>query len=70
VCFVVHKTNSELECAIFATLYFVGAENIDTYNVVLVYMPKPMDLKAICFKYHNQIKHHLIGFQTMNLGTA
>jgi hypothetical protein len=27
VCFIVHKTTSELECLILTTLYFAGAEN-------------------------------------------
>jgi hypothetical protein len=29
VCFIVHKTISELEHAILTTLYFAGVENID-----------------------------------------
>jgi hypothetical protein len=40
-----------------------------TYSVVLAYMPKLLDLRAIRFKWHHRIKHHLIGFQNMNLGT-
>jgi hypothetical protein len=41
-----------------------------TYIVVLAYMPKPMDLRAIRFKYHDWIKYLPIGFQKVNLGTA
>jgi hypothetical protein len=34
VCFVVHKTTSELERAILTTLYFVGAENTDSWHTM------------------------------------
>jgi hypothetical protein len=30
VCFIVHKTTSELECVILTTLYFAGVENTDS----------------------------------------
>jgi hypothetical protein len=31
VCFIVHKTTSEVECAILTTMYFGGAENTDSW---------------------------------------
>jgi hypothetical protein len=31
VCFVVHKTTSELECAILTTLYLASAKNTDSW---------------------------------------
>jgi hypothetical protein len=34
MCFIVHKTNSELERAFLTTLYFVGAENTDILPLV------------------------------------
>jgi hypothetical protein len=41
-----------------------------TYNVVLPHGVAILDLMAICFKFHDQIKHHSINFQSMTLGTA
>jgi hypothetical protein len=32
VCFVVHKTTSELECAILTTIYLAGAKNTDSWH--------------------------------------
>jgi hypothetical protein len=32
VCFVVHKTTSELECTILTTMYFTATENTDSWH--------------------------------------
>jgi hypothetical protein len=40
-----------------------------TYNVVLAYVPKLFNLRAIRFKYHDRIKHHPIDFQSVTPGT-
>jgi hypothetical protein len=34
MCFVVHKTTSELECVILTTLYLVGAKNTDRNTLI------------------------------------
>jgi hypothetical protein len=54
VCFIVHKTTSELECTILTTLYLAGAKNTDSWHtrkgdfwsalpldVLMVYSLKP-----------------------------
>jgi hypothetical protein len=40
------------------------------YNIVLAYMLTLLYLKAIRFKFHDRIKYHPIGFQSVTLGTA
>jgi hypothetical protein len=39
-----------------------------TYCVVLAYAPTLLDLRAIHFKFHDRIKHPLIGFQCATHG--
>jgi hypothetical protein len=41
-----------------------------TYNIVLAHVLIVLDLRAIHFKFHDQIKHCLISFQSVTLGTT
>jgi hypothetical protein len=53
MCFVVHKTTSELECMILTTLYLVGAKNtnrntlIDSVYEIVQYFVSHYDISVV-----------------------